>query len=126
MEMVEISGSSVTAVQVVARAATVGRFPHAAADRRGIGYDTAIGGRRRIDGNGVNSPFSYRVIKTSRTVGHAQRLRTEGGKNRRNQRVWVGEIKLQMLSRWDASCHTLMLCDCRAHPGRVKPASGKG
>src|SRR4029078_3660101 len=104
----------------------VGRLPHAAANRRGIGYDAAIGGSRRIDSNGVNSTFSDRVVETARTTSHSRRLRSEGGKIGRTQRVWIGEIKLQMLSRRDASCHAVMLCDRRAHPGGVKPASGKG
>ena len=123
MAVVEISGSSVTTVHVVEVAAAIGRFPHTAADRTQNRLRCChCCGRRRIDGNGVNSPFSCRVIKTARTTRHPQWLRTECGKIGRTQRVWIGEIKLQMLSRWDAGSSSGMLSRSSAHPCRIEAA----
>ena len=73
----------------------------------------------------LTRPSSRCVVKTTGTTRHPQRLRTECGKIGRTQRVWIGEIKLQMLSRWDAARHPCMLSRGSSHPCRVKAASRK-
>ena len=125
MAVVEISGSSVTTVQVVDALQQLVVFHTPPPTGPEIRHDTAIGRGGRIDGNGVHSSFSRRVIKTTRAARHPYWLRAERGKTGRAQRVWIGEIKFQMLSRWDAGCHPCMLIRGSSHPCGIKPACRK-
>ena len=106
-------------------ATAVSRFPYAAANRTDISNDSTINSGSWIDCNRVNSPFGRRVIKTARTTGHPLRLRTESGKIGRTQRVWIGEFKLQMLSRRDAARHPCMLSRGGSHPCGIEAAGRK-
>ena len=106
-------------------AAAVGRFPHSATDRARIGHYAAVRRGGRIDRNGVDSSFSLCVVKTTGTTRHPHRLRTKCGKIGRTQRVWIGEIKLQVLSRRYAARHPCMLSCGRAHPRGVKAPGRK-
>ena len=58
-------------------AATVGRFPNSAADRRRVSDNGAVRRRRRIDHDVVHPALGQGVIVASGTAGHSQRLRTE-------------------------------------------------
>ena len=122
--VVEISGSSVTTVQVVEalQQLVVFQTPPPTVPA----YATMLPfGRSRIDSDIVNSPFGGRVIKAARAAGHAQWLRTERGKIGRTKRVWIGEVKLQMLSCWDAGGHARMLRCGGSQPCRIKTAGRK-
>src|SRR6266581_1881893 len=81
--------------------------------------------RSRVDSYRVNSSFRGGVIETARTAGHSFRLRTECGEIGRTQRIWIGEIKLQMLSRRDAGGHACMLRCGGSQPCRIKTAGRK-
>src|SRR6478752_3327819 len=101
-------------------AATVGGFPHPAANRSNISHDAAIGGCSWIDGNRVHTALGLCVIKAPRTTGHPFRLRTERGKAGSAKGIRISNAELEMLTKWDATWHARMLGGGRAHPSRVE------
>ena len=117
------AGHRLLPLQVVDAAATIGRFPYAAADWTEVSHDAAICGRGRIDCYGVHSPFGRRVIKTARTAGHPLRLRTECGEIGRTQREF-GLAKLSFRC-CPAGTPTAMRACCaaaaRTHAGSKRP-----
>src|SRR3954453_13271099 len=89
--------------------ATVGGFPHPAANRSYISHDAAIGGRSWIDGDRVHTPLGLCVIKAPRTTSHPFRLRTERGKAGSAKGIRISDVELEMLSKRDATWHAPML-----------------
>ena len=61
-------------------AATVGRFPDAAANRTKIRDDTAVDCRSWVDRDGVYPALCLCVVVAARAAGHLQGRRTERSK----------------------------------------------